>query len=104
VIDRGELVQVFSNPGGIGALFLQDHFIDKTPDLEQYPEYDPNEWAFIRAGVKDNPYLNPKYVRRLKALPPERQRQLLHGEWGVYANQFFAAFQKETHVFAIEAE
>ncbi len=94
----GAFVRIYSNPGGIGALFLRDHFIDQTPDLERFPDYDVADYGFIRATVYDNPYLDPNYIKRLKQLPPKRQQQLLHGDWSAFDGQFFAAFDPQSHV------
>jgi hypothetical protein len=96
----GAAVWIGSNPGGPGALFLRDHFIDKTPDRDRFPKYDANAYAFIPARVQDNPYLDPAYVQRLEQLEPERQRQLLDGDWSVFYGQFFGGFNPAVHVGA----
>jgi hypothetical protein len=85
----GSLVIASSNPGGKGALWIKDFFIDKTPDLEQHASYRPEFWAFHGARLRDNPYLAKSYVSTLRDLPEIRRRQLLDGDWTVFAGQFF---------------
>jgi len=103
VVERGgAFVRLYSNPGGIGASYLRDHYIDKLPDPIEFPGYDARDYGFIRARVTDNPYLDPNYIKRLKQLEPERQRQLMDGDWSVFYGQFFGSFNPATHVVAME--
>jgi phage terminase large subunit len=92
-----------SNPGGPGALFLREFFIDKNPSLALFPKYRPNDYAFIPARLYDNPYLDPAYIERLEQLPEARQRQLINGDWDVFIGQFFSAFSPADHVTRLEA-
>lgn len=96
----GAFVRYGSNPGGIGALFLKDFFITRTPDPERFPAYRPEDYAFIGAKVYDNPYLDPAYLQRLKQLEPDRRAQLLDGNWDVFVDQFFGGFDPAIHVQA----
>jgi phage terminase large subunit len=86
----GAKVWAASNPGGRGALWVKDFFIDKAPDAAKYPRYKPEDWAFIEARLEDNPYLDPDYRETLENLPEARRRQLLHGDWNVFEGQFFS--------------
>jgi len=90
VKDRGgAFVRITSNPGGVGALYLKDFYIDKTPDLAEFPDYNASEYTFIQARISDNPWLDDTYEGELKQLDADRRRQLLDGDWTVFGSQFF---------------
>ena len=91
----GAFVRMGSNPGGVGALYLRDAYITKTPDPEEFPKYRPEDHAFIPARLRDNPYLDIDYVNRLEQLPDARQRQLRDGDWDVFEAQFFPEWRAE---------
>lgn len=96
----GALVRIGSNPGGVGALFLKDFYIDKKPDADEFPLYNRSDYGYIAGTLRDNPYLDPSYKARLEQLPKDRQKQLLDGDWSVFAGQFFGMFNPEVHVVA----
>ena len=98
----GPFVRIGSNPGGPGHLFLLDFFIDKTPNADEYPNYDSAEYAFQPGLYTDNPYLSPRYLKRLKQLEPARRKQLLEADWTVFSGQYFENFSKTTHMVAAE--
>lgn len=92
-----------TNPGGPSAGWLRDMFVDHTPDLELFPaladEYDPNEWLYIPAKLDDNPYMRPSYAKSdLAVLSKWRYEQLRHGDWHVFAGQFFSQWAERLHV------
>lgn len=91
----GAKVWAASNPGGRGALWVKDFFIDKTPDTAKYPRYRPEDWAFVQAYLDDNPYIDPDYRTTLENLPEARRRQLLYGDWQVFEGQFFGELRAE---------
>jgi hypothetical protein len=85
----GSIVVTATNPGGRGARWVKDFFIEKTPDPDEHPNYRPEMWAFHSAMLKDNPYIRRGYVSTLKDLPEIRRRQLLEGDWDAFEGQFF---------------
>ncbi|MPZ20146.1 MAG: hypothetical protein GEV06_19845 [Luteitalea sp.] len=91
----GAKVWAASNPGGRGALWVKDFFVDKQPDPQKYPRYRPDDWAFIEARLDDNPYIDPDYRDTLENLPDARRRQLLYGDWNVFDGQFFGELRAE---------
>ena len=91
----GAKVWAASNPGGRGALWVKDFFIDRAPDHEKYPKYAPEQWGFVEARLDDNPYIDPDYRATLENLPEMRRRQLLEGDWTAYEGQFFGEFRAE---------
>jgi hypothetical protein len=93
-----------TNPGNIGHSWVKALWIEKrpAPGMENPEEYDPNEYAFIRATVRDNPiYANDEsYLKTLRALPRHLRQAFLDGDWNVFAGQYFDNFELARHVFA----
>lgn len=79
------------NPGGQGHGWVKRLFVDRRyRDSE-----DPDDYVFIRAGVRDNAALmaaDPDYIKRLQALPPKQRRAWLDGDFNVLDGQFFEEF------------
>lgn len=89
-----------TNPGGPQSAWVRARFLDKTVDPEQYPDYRPEEWAFIPSKLEDNPYLDQNYERKLLALPPELRKAYRDGDWDIFPGQYFPEFRRATHVSA----
>jgi hypothetical protein len=87
-----------TNPGGPQSHWVRMRFIDKNVDLEQYPDYRPEEWAFIPSKLEDNPYLDQQYERKLLALPPELRKAYRDGDWDIFPGQYFPEWRRATHV------
>jgi hypothetical protein len=104
-----------ANPGGIGHLWVKNRFIDKLKDGEmkyfkrvndediECKEGDPLALsrAFYFSTVYDNPALmqnNPTYIKQLEQLPETERKALLHGDWNVFAGQFFSSWRNNLHV------
>jgi phage terminase large subunit len=91
-----------TNPGNTGHAWVKALWVDKrpAPGMEQAGEYDPNDYAFIRATVRDNPiYANDEsYLKTLRALPRALRQAFLDGDWDVFAGQYFDAFDRARHV------
>ena len=81
---------------------MLDFFIDHAPDFELYPAlkavYDPTQFVYLPAKLDDNPYMDPAYDQQLAMLPRWRYEQLRHGDWRVFAGQFFSTFREAHHV------
>jgi hypothetical protein len=85
-----------TNPGGKGHLWVKRLWIDKT--FAGY-EQEQNEFVYVKALLKDNPYINdPAYLKSLESLPEEKRRAYIEGDWDLYEGQFFAEWRKEKHV------
>lgn len=87
-----------TNPGSIGHSWVKGRWI--TKDCKD-KGYSPEEYDFIPAGIKDNPYLmkaNPDYLINLENLLEHERRALLYGDWDVYQGQFFTEFDRSVHV------
>lgn len=92
------LVLAEENPGGPLADFVQTFFIKKDPDPALYPNYDPDDHHFIASQLDDNPYTDPRYVKKLANLQYERREMFRYGRRDVFPGQFFPDFDKSKHV------
>jgi hypothetical protein len=90
VIDEGG-AQVWggTNPGGRGAAWVHEFFVERVVDREQFPDYDATQWGFVQGWLDDNPYIEPGYRQTLMNLPPILRRQWLDGDWHAFEGQFF---------------
>lgn len=89
VAEGGGKVWAATNPGGRGAAWVPEFFIEKTPDRERYPEYHPDEWSYVPGVLEDNPYAPKGYRQTLMNLPPILRRQWLYSDWSAFEGQFF---------------
>ncbi len=87
--EGGAKVWAATNPGGRGAAWVKDLFVDHLPDTERFPDYIPSEWGFVPGRLEDNPYIEPGYRQTLMNLPPILRRQWLDGDWSAFEGQFF---------------
>jgi len=86
-----------TNPGGPGAAWVSEMFIDKNRDKKKYPAYNPGQHHFIRALLDDNPYINDSYVEFLMDLPPEMREAYRWGRWDIFPGQYFKEFRSHRH-------
>ena len=90
-----------TNPGNIGHAWVKALWIDKrpAPGMERPEQYDPGDYAFIRARLDDNPIYahDAAYRKTLEALPLALRRAFLDGDWNVFAGQYFDLFDLRRH-------
>ncbi|MGG3282747.1 terminase large subunit domain-containing protein [Paenibacillus solani] len=115
-------VKSTTNPGGVGHTWVKKRFVSIGPaetvhrimetdddgNTLYWPEGTPNAGEpiirsriFIPANVHDNQALvqtDPGYLARLLALPDIERKQLLEGDWDVFAGQYFSEFTRSIHV------
>jgi hypothetical protein len=76
-----------SNPGGIGAEWVQARFVpdDWTPDqAAELRVVEKASRAFVPARLADNPHLDrASYAQSLANLDEVTRAQLLHGDWQI---------------------
>jgi hypothetical protein len=89
IAEGGAQVWGGTNPGGRGARWVKELFVDHNPDAEQFPDYDAAQWGFVQGWLDDNPYIEPGYRQALMNLPPILRRQWLDGDWDAFEGQFF---------------
>jgi hypothetical protein len=89
IAEGGAQVWCATNPGGRGARWVKEFFVDHAPDLEAFPDYDASQWGFVQGWLQDNPYMEPGYRQTLMNLPPILRRQWLEGDWNAFEGQFF---------------
>lgn len=89
-LDEGRS-RLLSNRGGRADVFLDEHYIDRAPDPDEYPNYDPQYYGAITGDVRDNPYLSKTYKSSvLGGLDAARYQQLAEGDRYAVRDQFFA--------------
>jgi len=90
-----------TNPGNVGHAWVKALWVDHVPPpgFERPELYDPDDYAFIRARLDDNPiYANDaEYRRTLETLPEHLRRAFLEGDWNVFAGQYFDIFDFGRH-------
>ncbi|KAF6576566.1 hypothetical protein JDW19_02450 [Paenibacillus polymyxa] len=115
-------VKSTTNPGGVGHTWVKKRFVSLGPPETVYhvtetddegntlywPDGTPQAGKpiirsriFIPANVHDNQALvqsDPGYLARLLALPDIERKQLLEGDWDVFAGQYFSEFSRAVHV------
>lgn len=101
-IGHGRTV-LLANAGGQASQFLDDHYIKRAPDLEEYPQYDPSYYGCIEGGILDNPYLEPDYKQStLGGLRSTLYLQLAENRRDVFEGQYFYDFDPAVHVTRME--
>ncbi len=89
-----------TNPGGVGHAWVKARFIDPAPPDTPFAVGGESR-IFLPARIEDNGFLaaaDPGYRRRLEALPEMEKRALLHGDWNLFAGQFFPEFDPAIHL------
>ena len=90
-----------TNPGNIGHAWVKALWVDQKPPagFEQAELYNPDDYAFIRAWLSDNPIYadDADYRKTLSTLPEHLRRAFLDGDWNVFAGQYFDIFDYGRH-------
>jgi hypothetical protein len=75
-----------------------------APGMDRPDQYDPDDYEFIHATIKDNPLFkdDTQYRKTLGQLPEALRRAFLDGEWDVYAGQYFDIFAPARHTVRVE--
>ena len=83
------MVRGLTNPLGPSAGKIIEYFVDKTVDVDEDPDYNPNDWYAIKANLEDNPHLDEKqYRKRFSGLPAHVRKAWVDGEF-VLENALF---------------
>lgn len=85
-----------TNPGGIGHAFYKKIFVDRDFPDELKPL--ANEFVYVRALPKDNPYLAASYLSTLDSLPEKLRKAYRDGNWDVFEGQYFTEWDQAIHV------
>ena len=92
------VVRCASNPLGRGAEWMKEWFVDKSVRLEDYPDYNPDDFEMQFSTLDDNPKLNRhEYLKRLRTLPEHIRRAWLYGEF-VIEGAYFSDFKQTKRI------
>lgn len=91
------------NPGDIGHAWVKKNYIDATTygTKDTFDKATGSKIKFIPAKVYDNLMImekDPRYLRRLRNLPPTLRRAFLDGDWNIFENQAFEEFRPDVHI------
>ncbi len=91
--------RLLTNTGGQSMEVLKDHYVDRAPDRDLYPKYNPEHYGSMNGDVTDNPYLSPDFLSEtMGGLEKARYEQLAEGSWDAFPGQFFPDFNPARHV------
>lgn len=82
-VDARPMVRAATNPLGPSAQKILEYFVDKTVDLDEDPEYNPNDWYAIKANLIDNPYLPADYRKRFSGLAAHVRKAWVDGDFAL---------------------
>jgi len=94
-------IRATANPGNVGHLWVKRRFVDNKVPMQIYKDKLGLTSIFIPAKIYDNPSLldnDPMYVKRLESLPEQERKALLHGDWNIFAGQYFKEWNPNVHV------
>lgn len=90
------VVRAGSNPLGVGAEWMKAWFVDRDVRMEDYPDYNPNDFEMQFSTLDQNTHLDRKeYTARLRNLPEHIRRAWLLGEF-VIEGAYFSDFRART--------
>lgn len=92
------VVRAGSNPLGLGSDWMYSWFVNKDVKIEDFPDYNPDDYQMIFSRLEDNKHLDlASYTARLKNLPEHVRRAWLLGE-RVIEGAYFTEFAKTKQV------
>ena len=86
-----------SNPGSVGHGWVKKLWVDRDFSGDD-ANFNPEDFAFVRALPRDNPYLTQSYWEVLDSLPEAMRRALRDGDWNIFSGQVFGEFSHLVHV------
>ena len=91
-----------ANPGGKGHQWVKRRFITgHKPEVAFKEEGQSRYRMYIPATIDNNPTLmnsDPEYVNFLDNLPEPLRSAWRHGDWDIFAGQYFAEWNPSMHV------
>ena len=90
-----------TNPGEKGHIWVKRLWIDKVfpPEMKDIKD----QFTFIKALPKDNPYLSEQYWIDLNSQPEEIRKAWVDGDWDVFEGRAFPTFNPTRHVIEPQA-
>jgi hypothetical protein len=92
------VVRSASNPGNIGHNWVRRRFVDPAPEgLKLLTNERGLLRIFIPATIKDNPHIDPAYLKSLESLPEAEKQAKLYGRWDAYQGSVFDEFRDKRY-------
>lgn len=100
------LIRAASNPGNVGHAWVKARFVDPapygTPFAAEMVMPDGTKESisrqYIPSTIDDNPHIDRRqYEMMLAALPEDEYRALRHGDWDVFAGQYYKCLSPRIH-------
>lgn len=78
------MVRGGTNPLGVSAEDIMHYFVDKDVDLEDDPDYVPENWVAIKIQAEDNVNLDTEqYQKRFSGMPAHVRKAWVDGEFAL---------------------
>ena len=88
-----------SNPGSIGHGWVKKLFIDRDFTGDD-ANLKANQFMFVPARARENPYLPASYWETLHSLPEPMRRAMEEGNWDIFIGQVFTEFNRSFHIIS----
>lgn len=100
------IVRSATNPGNVGHTWVKDYFVKPEPKGNVLLKHSVSgeKRIFIPCTAKDNPYIDPNYIKRLSMLPKAEREAKLDGSWDSFEGQVFQDFRKERLIDEVNPE
>jgi len=81
-------------PGDVGHSWVKKRFVDAAPlGNKRLISKNGNSRIYIHATLKDNPHIDPNYLKMLEELPAAEYQSKALGNWDAYLGQVFDEFR-----------
>ena len=81
-------------PGDVGHNWTKRRFVDPfKAGGKRIIGKSGNSRIYIHATLKDNPHIDPNYIKMLEELPEAEKQAKLYGNWDAYLGQVFDEFR-----------
>lgn len=84
-----------SNPGGQGHSWVKKLWLDR---IFEENEQEADQFMYLQALAKDNPHIDPSYLKSLEGLPEDMRKAFLEGDWDIFKGQYFSEWRQSIHV------
>jgi len=92
--DLPAIIRAGGMPGDVGHNWVKKRFVSPAPKGgKRIIGKSGNSRIYIHATLRDNPYIDPGYIKILEELPEAEKRAKMDGDWESYLGQVFEEFR-----------